>query len=289
MGISRIESAYAYFLDKKGISGTQMAVLQALSFCANELNHEECHPSIAYLAQLTHFSESRISPACQALRDMNAIDWIPGGQYNGMNLANTYAFKFPLVKMKKKRERYEAINQERVGCPRSEPPVPSLRTPGTPAAREGHPRSEGGVPPQRETNKEYKEESNPQSNSESKGAPPTFDLGSVLKSVSDSGRHDPRSANGSIDDVVHDRSVSPHYAALRVCGVDDVDNKKTFNNYALAFYNLGKMDAMFDVIETFWGEIKAGEHDGVQNRAAVLTSRLKYRLAQFKSASGRLT
>jgi len=280
MSIKRIESAYAYFLDKKEMSGTQMAVLQALAYSANEKNHEKCYPSGATLAKMTHFSDRAVDHACQALRDMNVIDWVSGGQVDGINLANDYTFKFPLVKMKTRTERYEAIAAQR-GMDR--PPstaadAPQYRT----SCTTGGASPAEGVGHQVRTNTECKENINPQSNSESKGAPPTFDFGSVFKRANGGAVHDPRSANNSIDDVVHDRSVSPHYAALRVCGVDDIENKKTFNNYALAFYSLGKMDMMFDVIETFWGQIKQGEHDGLRNRAAELTKRLQARLDALK-------
>jgi len=287
MSIKRIESAYAYFLDKKEMSGTQMAVLQALAFSANEKNHEKCYPSGATLAKMTHFSDRAVDLACQALRDMNVIDWVSGGQVDGINLANDYTFKFPLVKMKTRRERYaEVASQRGMGQPLgTAPDAPQYRT----SCTTGGASPAEGVVHQVRTNKEYNEESNPQFKSESRDAPPTFDVGSVFKSASGGGRRDSRSANGCIDDVVHDRTVSPHHAALRVCDVDDIDNKKTFNNYAIAFYNLGKMDAMFDEIEAFWGEIKQGEHDGLRNRAAELTNRLKRRLAQVKSASGPLT
>lgn len=273
MSIKRIESAYAYYLDKK-MSSAQMAVLQALAYSANEKNNEACYPSLARLAELTHLSGSTVERACKDLRAMNAISWKRGGRFDGLNIANIYTFVFPHTKMLSQSERYDSVLSKMERFHHDDAPVPSPCTPGTFTVREGYPRGEGSVPSQSVSNTEYSRNVNTELNAESKseGLPhPSFDIGSVLKCVSGGKSRDPRMTNSDIEAAVYDREhSSPVLAAMRVCGVTDAENNRTFSNIAI----WRDKNALFNVIERFWGEIKAGEHDDLKNRAAELTRRM---------------
>jgi len=271
MSIKRIESAYAYYLDKK-MSSAQMAVLQALAYSANEKNDEACYPSLATIARLAHVTDRTATAACKALRDMGAIKWDSGGQSGGLNVANTYKFLFPQMKMPSRKEQYVSVLAGRTNEQSEGGEDTSLRFRSSfPTGTET---PSGGVVKQIPTNTEYKGNFNSESNSESKSEEPphpSFEMESVLRSVSDGKSRDPRMTNSDIEAAVYDREhSSPIQAAMRVCGVTDVENNRTFTNIAI----WRDKNALFDAIEKFWGEIKAGEHDGLNNRAAELTRRL---------------
>ena len=59
--------------------------------------------------------------------------------------------------------------------------------------------------------------------------------------------------------------------AMRVCGVNDMDNKRTFT---LVMLTKNPSDCLEEII-TFESEIRQGEHDKAKNLAAILTKRLK--------------
>ena len=59
--------------------------------------------------------------------------------------------------------------------------------------------------------------------------------------------------------------------ALRVCKVNDLENKRTFSKIMM----WRSPDDCLEVIKTFKSEIKQGEHDKANNLAAILTTRLK--------------
>jgi len=268
MSISRIESAYAYFLDRK-ISLTQMAVLQALAYHANE-ETEECHPSNATLAREVHTSANTVGTACKALKKMGAIDWVKGGQFEGVNVANVYTFLFPRMKMPTKRERYEAILAKRgvtkQNGHRAQAPLPQYQSPlGT-----GTQSPSAGVPTQFGSNTE--DNRNPKtkikSEREPEGALPSFDFkfaGCANKGMSIADAFD------------HDRS-SPQQAAMALCGVNDVHNQRTFGKYM----GIIGMTESWYVVDAFRLEIeKNGEHKNAKNRAAILTGRLKDRAIEL--------
>ena len=145
MSIRRIESAYATFLDDKRLSGTDMSVLVALAYAANEKRDEDCFPSYGFLAQMSHFRESAVSNACKRLRGLKIIDWTSGGKgRQGGNVSNKYRFLFPLCKMLSRRERYQQLG---------EPPTPPQGVP-TPTERVPYTARKGTLPRQEVSNTE---------------------------------------------------------------------------------------------------------------------------------------
>ena len=143
MSIRRIESAYATFQGDKRLSSTDMSVLVALAYIANEEKGEACYPSVAYLAELSHFSESAVTKACANLKKLKVIDWVSGGQNRlGGNVSNTYEFLFPHRKMKSRHESYQQLmtSPSAKGSDSSCPgggPLPRVA---------GNPTPRGGVP-----------------------------------------------------------------------------------------------------------------------------------------------
>ena len=256
MSIRRIESAYATFLEDKRMSGTEMSVLVALAYVANEKRDEDCYPSDAYLAELTHFKNSAVRNARNRLRSRKIIDWISGGMgRQGGNISNRYKFLFPHLKMPSKRDRYQPLN----GLPTPSPTVP------TPA--DGVPYAASGRTPRQQmaTNTEAFPKGTSESNAEDWRVVPLsdfefkFDSGNVDKSGKESEELKKRENLSLVDE------------AMKACGVSDMENKRTFSSLMLA----KNPDDCFDVITAFASEVRQGEHANAKNLAAILTKRLK--------------
>jgi len=251
MSIRRIESAYAYFLDKE-MSGPQMSVLQALAYCANQKEGERCFPSDAYLSQLTHLGDKTVERARKALRDKHkAIIWEKGGKKGGNNVTNRYRFLFPIVKMKSAYEDYETVTET--------PPTVTL----TPPLRQSDPTPPSGRRSNTEIIRKTTSESKPES-----CPTPSFDI--KFAGCADKGM--------SIADAFDHELSSPQRAAMALCGVNDAYNNKTFGKY-MGF--IGMTESWY-VVDAFRSEIeKNGEHKNAKNRAAILTSRLKDRAIEL--------
>ena len=258
MSIRRIESAYATFFGDKRLSSTDMSILVALAYIANEKRDEECFPSHGYLAEMSHFGDSAVGDACKRLRDLKIIDWVSGGKgRQGGNISNKYRFLFPHCKMLSRRERYQQFG---------EPPTPPERVP-TPPEGEPYPVREGSVPRQEGSNTEGTPKRTSESNTENSGVVPLsdfefkFEPGIVEK---------PESA--PVKSKMPDpEKVSVVDEAMRVCGVNDMDNKRTFT---LVMLTKNPGDCLEEIM-TFESEVRQGEHDKAKNLAAILTKRLK--------------
>ena len=112
MSIRRIESAYATFLGDDRLSGSDMSVLLALAYVANEKNNEACYPSDFYLERLTHISNRNIRYARKRLEALKVIKWETGGKgRQGGNISNQYRFLFPHCKMPTHCERYQQLGE----------------------------------------------------------------------------------------------------------------------------------------------------------------------------------
>ena len=250
MSIRRIESAYATFLDDKRLSGTEMSVLVALAYVANEKRDEDCFPSDGWLAGLTHLSGATVRNARNKLRSRKIIDWISGGLgRQGGNISNRYRFLFPHCKMPSKRDRYQPLD----GSPTPSPSVPTP-SPSVPCAT-----SKRTLRRQIATNTEGTPKRTSESNTEDRGVVPLsdfefkFEPGVVDKSLAG------REQKSVVDE------------AMRVCGVDGPENKRTFTSVMLTKNPSDCLEA----IMTFESEIRQGEHTKAKNLAAILTRRLK--------------
>lgn len=112
MSIRRIESSYATFLEDEVLSGTQMSVLLALAYTANEERGECCFPSDPTLSRLTHFTERAVRKAREKLRARKIITWESGGKSReGGNTSNRYTFLFPHKRMPTRNERYKSMDE----------------------------------------------------------------------------------------------------------------------------------------------------------------------------------
>lgn len=128
MSIRRIESSYATFLEDEVLSGTQMSVLLALAYTANEERGECCFPSDPTLSRLTHFTERAVRKAREKLRARKIITWESGGKSReGGNTSNRYTFLFPHKRMPTRNERYKSMDES----PRLSVAAPAA--PATPA------------------------------------------------------------------------------------------------------------------------------------------------------------
>ena len=256
MSIRRIESAYAKFLGDKRLSGTEMSVLVALAYVANEKRDEDCFPSDGWLAGLTHLSGATVRNARNKLRSCKIIDWISGGfGRQGGNISNRYRFLFPHCKMPSKRDRYQSLD----GSPT---PSPSVPTPAdiVPCATSKH-----TLRQQIATNTERTPNRTSESNTEDRGGVPLtdfefkFEPGVVDKSGKESEELKKRESLSVVDE------------AMRVCGVDGTENKRAFTSVMLTKNPSNCLEA----IMTFESEVRQGEHAKAKNLAAILTKRLK--------------
>lgn len=58
---------------------TEQSVLAALAFCHNSKTGR-CDPSATTIGEMTHFGESSVRRALDALKEKNYISWISGGK-----------------------------------------------------------------------------------------------------------------------------------------------------------------------------------------------------------------
>ena len=251
MSIRRIESSYATFLEDSRLSGTDMAVLVALSYVANEQCEEKCFPADAYLSKLTHYNVSAVRKSRDRLRANKVIDWVSGGKNRqGGNISNRYKFLFPHQKMLSRREMYQ---------PMEDTPTLPGRVPYTPR--------ESTLHSQEATNSERTPNRTSESNAEDSGVRRLTDfdvilgIGGVDKSISGSIK------SGPIDP----ENISVVDEAMRVCKVNDSYNKRSFSSVIL---EKNQTDCL-EEIYAFESEIRQGEHSGARNLAAILMARLK--------------
>ena len=258
MSIRRIESAYATFFGDERLSSRDMSILVALAYVANEKQGEVCFPSQSYLSKMSHFSESIVGNACNRLRELKIIDWISGGKSRqGGNINNRYRFLFPHCKMQSRRERYQQLG---------EPPTPPEREP-TPPDGEPYPVREGTLPRQEGSNTEGTPKRTSESNTENKGVVPLSDF---------EFKFEPEVVEKPERALVKPKMPDPEKVsvvdeAMRVCGVNDMDNKRTFT---LVMLTKNPGDCLEEIM-TFESEVRQGEHDKAKNLAAILTKRLK--------------
>ena len=247
MSIRRIESAYANFLDDEKMSAAEMSVLVALAYVANEKREEDCYPSDRYLKLLTHLGDRTIRSARNSLRSRKVIDWISGGMSRqGGNVSNRYRFLFPYLKMPSQRERYQPLAMTRPTAPAAVPTAPAAVPYGT--SRRTH-RQE--LPTNTKGTLKKTSEEKP----ENRGVPRLSDFEFKFDF--------PRTPDREKVSVVDE--------AMRVCKVNDVENKRTFTSVMLT---KNPADCLEEIM-TFESEIRQGEHAKAKNLPAILTARLK--------------
>ena len=265
MSIRRIESAYATFLDDKEMSASEMSVLVALAYVANEKRDEDCFPSDRYLRLLTHLGDKTIRTARNNLRKRKVINWISGGLgRQGGNVSNRYKFLFPHLKMPSQRDRYQPVET---------PPVIEVDSPTVTAtaptvtATAPYGQSDRTLRSQQPTNTEITTKKTSESNTEKRGVPNPLDsefkfdfgFGELVRETRARAR------------PVNPDEEGPLQKAMRVCGVDDEENWRTFSSVMVT---KNPVDCMEEVC-TFESEVKQGEHKNAVNLAAILTKRLK--------------
>lgn len=239
MSIRRIESSYATFLEDEVLSGTQMSVLLALAYTANEERGECCFPSDPTLSRLTHFTERAVRKAREKLRARKIITWESGGKSReGGNTSNRYTFLFPHKRMPTRNERYKSMDES---------PRLSVTAPAAPAVP---------APPVKAEVTPAKAPDEYLTAGELFGLP-TFQA--VVKPV-----------------VARDAKPKAPLPlmvqeAMKVCRVSDDYNINTFKRVIRD----KNPDSVFQEICTFRSEINAHEHDNAENLAAILTARLQ--------------
>ena len=258
MSIRRIESAYATFLEDRKMSAAEMSVLVALAYVANEKRDEDCFPSDSYLKLLTHLGDRTIRLARNNLRSRKIIDWISGGMgRQGGNISNRYRFLFPHLKMPTQRERYQQLG---------EPPTAQVAVPTAPDAVPSG-KDCRTLRQQLPTNTEGTPKKTSESNTENKGVVPLSDF---------EFKFEPEVVEKPERALVKPKMPDPEKVsvvdeAMRVCGVNDMDNKRTFT---LVMLTKNPGDCLEEIM-TFESEVRQGEHDKAKNLAAILTKRLK--------------
>ena len=110
MGFKLLERVYA-MTDYK-MSGTELSVLAALAFRANDKTLL-CFPKLETLAKMTHLARSTVWDSLNELKKYGYLEWDSGGLKNkrgkgGRILANSYRLNFP--EKPKKANKAEVIN-----------------------------------------------------------------------------------------------------------------------------------------------------------------------------------
>ena len=272
MSIRRIESSYATFLEDEVLSGTQMSVLLALAYTANEERGECCFPSDPTLSRLTHFTERAVRKAREKLRARKIITWESGGKSReGGNTSNRYTFLFPHKRMPTRNERYKSMDES----PRLSVTAPAASaTPAAPVAAPvavpvAAPVAAPVVAPV---------------------APPSVTLRTappVKAEVTPAKAPDEYLTAGELFGLptfqavvkpVVARDAKPKaplplmvQEAMKVCRVSDDYNINTFKRVIRD----KNPDSVYQEICTFRSEINAHEHDNAENLAAILTARLQ--------------
>ena len=268
MSIRRIESSYATFLEDEVLSGTQMSVLLALAYTANEERGECCFPSDPTLSRLTHFTERAVRKAREKLRARKIITWESGGKSReGGNTSNRYTFLFPHKRMPTRNERYKSMDES----PRLSVTAPAASaTPATPvaapvashvAAPVAAPLTPPSVTPR--TAPPVKAEVTPaKAPDEYLTAGELFGLPTFQAVVKPVVARDAK-PKAPLPLMVQE--------AMKVCRVSDDYNINTFKRVIRD----KNPDSVFQEICTFRSEINAHEHDNAENLAAILTARLQ--------------
>lgn len=250
MNRERIESIYATFRHDSTVSGTQMALLQALAFCANPKN-EACFPGMLRLVELTHFGASAIKEAKKALRAKGIITWSSDKTEAGDNDSCDYKFLFPHKKFESRRNKYESVGLEPTegGAPADLGSVVKQPTVGREATTNIK---------NNNINLSVKEQGR------GVGEPkPMFEVSSVLKKA------DYRTlVQRERDELITD--------ALKACNLDpkDKDERAAFGSIISQI----EASVVQDVIDQFRSEVAQGEHKKAKNLAAVLMTKLKLRI-----------
>lgn len=264
MSIRRIESSYATFLEDEVLSGTQMSVLLALAYTANEERGECCFPSDPTLSRLTHFTERAVRKAREKLRARKIITWESGGKSReGGNTSNRYTFLFPHKRMPTRNERYKSMDES----PRLSVTAPAAsETPAVPvaapvAAPDVAPVASPSVTPR--TAAPVKAEVTPaKAPDEYLTAGELFGLPTFQAVVKPVVARDAK-PKAPLPLMVQE--------AMKVCRVSDDYNINTFKRVIRD----KNPDSVFQEICTFRSEINAHEHDNAENLAAILTARLQ--------------
>lgn len=268
MSIRRIESSYATFLEDEVLSGTQMSVLLALAYTANEERGECCFPSDPTLSRLTHFTERAVRKAREKLRARKIITWESGGKSReGGNTSNRYTFLFPHKRMPTRNERYKSMDESprlSVTAPAAPatPAVPVAAPVASPvAAPVAAPVTPPSVTPR--TAPTVKAEVTPaKAPDEYLTAGELFGLPTFQAVVKPVVARDAK-PKAPLPLMVQE--------AMRVCRVSDDYNINTFKRVIRD----KNPDSVYQEICTFRSEINAHEHDNADNLAAILTARLQ--------------
>ena len=261
MSIERIESAYAHCMDRKDVTGPQMAVLAALCYCANAKTGL-CCPSFGYLSRLTHYDPETTRRAAVALRDKQLIDWRSGLTEDG-NVSNTYAFLFENKKLVSRRKSrvYKPIGKSPVGSV-SEAPLSSLCGYPIRTVRVPYPRCAGTLSSQRGTNTEEK----PKENSVDNSVAPAR---TEVRYLTPESMPDFRATRPTLMPKAESRALVDE--AMAACDVEGMDDRRVFMSEMMKH----RSDDVRECILTFASERQQGEHVNAQKPAAVLMSRLK--------------
>jgi len=97
-------------------------------------------------------------------------------------------------------------------------------------------------------------------------------MSEALRAVPTDGKMFAVDYQATVQSVLDDREhTSPVQLAMQVCGVNDMDNKRTFSLIMAQKY----IGDVFDEVYAFRSEIRQGEHANARNLAAILTKRLR--------------
>ena len=257
-----------YNLDKNATTPTEQAVLVALAYRANDKTRL-CYPKQETIAAMTHLHRATVAACLNSLRERGLIEWKSGGLTKkrgkyGQPLANDYTLKIPTKKVKSADSAWgepvaNPITVSSTATPQCRPRRHCNVVQGDTAMSSTATPTE--IPTQTTNKISNRKDCSPESSL-------NFAMEKLFADIGIERR-------GGADKEVLDE-YSPVKRALQVCGIAQGSREYMANNrsFTSVMIKIGRSRAMDEVL-AFESEMRQGEHEAVENPAAVLMTRLK--------------
>ena len=259
MGFNLLERVYA-MTDYK-MSGTELSVLAALAFRANDKTLL-CFPKLETLAKMTHLHPATIPPILNKLRDKSIVEWDSGGLKNkrgkgGKILSNSYRLNLP--EKSKKTKNTEVITE----CPQDSTVSPTARLLYSPGRDYSIVQDDTTVSPRARPTEIITSNTKPRPNRRESASDLNFD--EALESMDLKTKHTP-----SIPE-------NPTAKIFRLCEIPESDigmRAGCMKTILPLVLKLGR-STIEDILDAFESEKRQGEMKNVKNLFGLLVKRLQ--------------
>lgn len=259
MGFKLLERVYA-MTDYK-MSGTELSVLAALAFRANDKTLL-CFPKQETLAKMTHLHPATIPPILNKLRDKSIVEWDSGGLKNkrgkgGKILSNSYRLNLP--EKSKKTKNTEVINE----CPQDSTVSPTARLQYSLGRDYSIVQDETTVSPRARPTEIITSNTKPIPNRRESGLDLEFE--EAVKSMDLRVRYAPPTPEG------------PMARIFRLCEIPEsnIEMRKGCMTTILYFVDKLGQSKIEDILDAFESEKKQGELKKINNLFGLLVKRLQ--------------